>query len=178
MSKTQRNLSERIVLIGLMGAGKSTLGAMLAAELGVPFADSDAWIEREAGMSVGEIFDSRGADFFRQMEARFVAAMPDMPIGVVATGGGLPCHNNQIETLRDLGRCIYLDGSADLLAARIRRQGHRRPLLDAAADRLIPAIASLIRQREACYARAHYRLALRDESPEKTLHRIKKMLKM
>ena len=178
MSETITKLSERVILIGLMGAGKSTLGAMLAAELSVPFADSDAWIEREAGMSVGEIFDSKGADFFRQLEARFVAAIPDMPIGVVATGGGLPCHNNQIEMLRTLGRCIYLCGSAELLAARIRRQAHRRPLLDAASDKLTSALASLIRQRETCYARAHCRLALRDESPEKTLHRIKKMLKM
>lgn len=178
MSKTRIDLSERLILIGLMGTGKSTLGAMLAAEAGVPFADSDAWIERETGMSVGEIFDRKGAAFFREQEACFVAAIPRMPICVIATGGGLPCHNNQIETLLILGRCVHLDGTPELLARRIRRQSHRRPLLDAFAGDLERAMAALIRERADCYGRAHARLALRDEEPENTLNRIIEMLKV
>ena len=158
-----------IVLVGLMGAGKSTVGRRLAKRLGLPFADADREIERAADRSISEIFDSYGEPAFRDGERRVIARLVQGPATVIATGGGAFMHEATRALI--LARCtaIWLDADVETLAARVARRDDR-PLLrgrDAKA-----ALAELAARRNPVYAEAHLRVPTGPVPHEEVVARI------
>src|SRR5207249_9469483 len=123
--------SPLVFLVGLSGSGKSTVGGLLAARLGVPFVDTDASIEQGTGRSVVEIFASEGEAGFRARERVAVEAACAMPGGVVATGGGAPIDERSRLAMQRAGTVVRLEAPTDVLVGRLRAQptGDVRPLL-------------------------------------------------
>ena len=123
-----RRLDRPVVLVGLMGAGKSTVGQRLAALLGKDFADSDAAIEEAAQRSVGEIFEDFGEPSFRDGERRVIARLIDEGHGVIATGGGAFVNSQTRALILERAIAVWLDCDIATLVARTKRRG-TRPLL-------------------------------------------------
>lgn len=145
-------LRRPIVLIGLMGVGKSTVGRRLAARLGLPFVDSDAEIEEVSGYSIAEMFARYGEESFRDGERRVVKRLIAGGPKVVATGGGVFINPETRAMILAQATAVWLDAEVDVLAERATRRG-TRPLLvgqDASA-----VLARLAAERRPIYAEAH-----------------------
>jgi shikimate kinase len=140
-----------IVLVGFMGAGKSVCGRLLARRLGRCFVETDDMIVARDGRSIPEIFRQDGEEAFRRLEGDALAALALKTGDVIATGGGLPCREGRMDTLRALGTVVWLRGDLRELLARARRAG-ARPMLDGRPPHEIEA---LYRAREPYYAGAH-----------------------
>jgi shikimate kinase len=142
-----------IVLVGLMGAGKSTVGRRLAKRLGLPFMDADAEIEATAGLSIAELFGAFGEVHFRERERRVIARLVESGPAVIATGGG--AFIDPVTRALILSRCtaIWLDGDVDMLAERASRRG-RRPLIEGKDPRAV--LRGLAETRNPIYAEAHF----------------------
>ncbi len=148
-----------IVLVGMMGAGKTSVGRKLAARLGLPFVDADAEIELAAGMPIADIFRIRGEADFRAGEVRVIARLLDGGPQVLATGGGAFMNAETRDTIRRKGVSIWLRAEFDVLMKRIRRRSDR-PLLrtpDPAAT-----LQRLIAERYPVYAEADLIVDSRD----------------
>ncbi|WP_319532555.1 shikimate kinase [uncultured Cohaesibacter sp.] len=117
-----------IVLVGLMGAGKTTIGRRLAGRLSIPFRDADHEIEAAANMTIAEIFEQHGEAHFRDGEKRVIARLMDEGTQVLATGGGAWMNDETRELVAERGISIWLKAEFDVLMARVRRRSHR-PLL-------------------------------------------------
>ena len=141
-----------VVLVGLMGAGKSTVGRRLARRLGLPFVDADAEIERVARRPVADIFDRLGEAAFRDGERRVIARLVDGDPKVIATGGGAFVDEGTRALI--LARCIavWLDADVELLAERVTRRDDR-PLLRGRDP--LATLRELSAGRNAAYAEAH-----------------------
>jgi shikimate kinase len=137
-----------VVLVGMMGSGKSTVGKRLANALGVPFADSDAEIEARAGCTIAEIFAADGEAAFRATEAATVAELvvADRP-AVIATGGGAVLDATTRSLLQERATVVWLRASPGMLAHRIAGDG-TRPLL---ADDPDAALRRLVTERDPLY---------------------------
>lgn len=119
----------RIFLIGYMASGKSAVGRLLAEQLRVPFIDLDEWIESNAGMRIPEIFSTQGEAVFRRMESDgLLDLIAHQANAVIATGGGTPCFENNLEAMLNNGKVIYLRSDAETLAQRIKADASHRPL--------------------------------------------------
>jgi shikimate kinase len=140
-----------VILVGFMGAGKSACGRLLARRLGRCFVETDDMISAGEGCSIPDIFTRFGETRFRQLEAEAVEALSLKGDDVIATGGGLPCRDGMMDTLRSLGTVVWLRGDLDELLARARRQG-ARPML---AGRSEEEISALYAAREPFYRQAH-----------------------
>ena len=143
-----------IVLVGMMGAGKSSIGRRLASRLGIPFVDADTEIESAAGMTIPEIFDKHGEPYFRAGEARVIARLLDQGPQVLATGGGAVMDAQTRDLIRDKGISVWLKADLDVLMKRTKRRSDR-PLVDKMKD-LLPL-------REPFYAQAPIVVQSRDE---------------
>ncbi|MGC6401355.1 shikimate kinase [Sphingomonas sp. FW199] len=117
-----------IVLVGLMGVGKSTIGKRLAARLHLPFVDADDEIEQAAGMTIAEIFERYGEPQFRDGERRVIARLIDGRPRVIATGGGAFMQDDTRALILDQALAVWLDADIDVLVERVRKRDHR-PLL-------------------------------------------------
>jgi shikimate kinase len=118
-----------IVLVGMMGAGKSSVGRRLAGRLGIPFVDADTEIEKAAGMSIPDIFSRHGEADFRSGEARVIARLLDVGQQVLATGGGAFMNQDTRATIRAKAVSIWLNAEFDVLMRRINKRKNDRPLL-------------------------------------------------
>src|SRR5690348_17444869 len=118
-----------VVLIGMMGVGKSSVGRRLAARLGIPFVDADTEIESAAGMTIADIFTQHGESYFRAGEARVIARLLDDGPQVMATGGGAMMDANTRALIRAKGISVWLKADLDVLLKRTRRRSDR-PLAD------------------------------------------------
>lgn len=152
-----------IVLVGLSGSGKSTVGVLLATHLRLPFVDTDDLIVQDAGMPIPRIFAEQGEPSFREIERRAVRAALSGPVAVIATGGGAPVDPDNRRALWDGNLVVWLDAPVDVLAARLGETGAGRPLL--AAGGPAARLAELRHQREPIYAAAHLRLDTTTISP-------------
>lgn len=145
-----------IVLVGLMGAGKSTVGRRLAARLGLPFVDADTEIEAAAGMSVSEIFAQFGEAYFRDGERRVIARLMDGRPKVIATGGGAFVNDDTRTLILRDALAVWLDAPIGVLAARVRKRD-TRPLLRGRDP--VEVLTDLATVRNPLYALAHIRVA-------------------
>ena len=157
-----------IVLVGLMGAGKSKIGRRLAARLNLPFFDSDQEIEAAAGESIDEIFANRGEQVFRDGERRVIARLLAQPIHVLASGGGAFMDPATRRLIGERGVSLWLRANLDVLAARVSRRNNR-PLLKSGNARAI--LTTLIEQRHPVYAEADVVVDSGEGSPEVTVSR-------
>ena len=155
MPRLAERLDRPIVLVGLMGAGKSTVGRRLAKRLGLPFVDSDDAIEDAAGFSAAEVVERYGEADFRDGERRLVARLMDGDVRVIATGGGAYVDPRTRQLLNERSITIWLDAPVDILADRTGRRD-TRPLLRN-GDRK-GTLERLAEQRGPAYAEAHIRV--------------------
>ena len=144
-------LKKTVVMVGMMGAGKSAVGKELAAMLGVPFLDSDAEIERAANATIAEIFSRDGETFFREKEAQVIARLIDGEPCVLSVGGGAFLRAETRRRITAHGVSVWLKADLDTLWARVRRKD-TRPLLKTAD--LYRTLADLMAAREPAYAEA------------------------
>ena len=142
-------LKRTVALIGMMGAGKSSVGRRLAAKLGVPFRDADSEIETAAGCTVSEIFDRFGETEFRDGERRVIARLLAEPPHVLATGGGAFIDPRTRAEIKAHAVSIWLRASVELLVSRVQRR-ETRPLLRNGDPKEI--LSSLLAQRAPFYA--------------------------
>jgi shikimate kinase len=151
--------SRSVVLVGMMGAGKSSIGKRLAMSLDIPFLDADTEIEKAAGMSIPDIFESKGEPYFRAGEARVIARILDSGPQVLATGGGAFMNEQTRAAVAARGISIWLKADLDVLLKRVKRRADR-PLLkngDPAAT-----LERLMAERDPVYAQADLTVASRD----------------
>jgi shikimate kinase len=151
--------SRSIVLVGMMGVGKSSIGRRLAARLGVPFVDADSEIEKAAGMNIADIFARHGEAYFRSGEARVIARLLDGGPQVLATGGGAFMNAQTRATIANNGVSVWLKADIDVLARRLRRRTDR-PLLK--TDDPVATLAKLLVVRDPIYAEADVTVISRD----------------
>ncbi|WP_375256884.1 shikimate kinase [Citreimonas sp.] len=144
-------LLKTVVLVGMMGAGKTAVGRTLAAQLGVPFRDSDAEIEQAADRSIAEIFARDGEPFFRRKESQVIARLLEGEPSILSTGGGAFLSAENRAMISAHGVSVWLDAGLDLLWARVRHK-QTRPLLRTADPRA--SLAALYRDRVPVYALA------------------------
>ncbi len=122
------HLRKTVVLVGMMGAGKTAVGRALAARLGVPFLDSDSEIETAAAMSIAEIFERDGEAFFRARESQVIERLLETQRGILSTGGGAFLSERNRETISQKGVAVWLNADLDLLWSRVKHK-NTRPLL-------------------------------------------------
>jgi shikimate kinase len=159
-------LSRPLVLIGLMGAGKSCIGRRLAQRLGLEFVDADHEIEAAAGCTIGDIFALYGESAFREGERKVMARLLDGPPRIVAAGGGAFMDPATRETVRARGISLWLRADLDLLVKRTAGRDHR-PLLKQGDPRAI--LGRLMQQRYPVYGEADVVVDSHDEPPERTV---------
>ena len=156
----KRSLNGRsIVLVGLMGAGKSTIGRRLAQKLGLAFVDADAEIEQAAGKSVPDIFQDHGEVYFREGERKVIARLLESGPQVLATGGGAYMNEDTRRNIARLGISVWLKADVSLLMKRVRRRDNR-PLLKAEDPERI--MRDLIEARYPVYSQADITVESRD----------------
>ena len=162
-----------IVLVGLMGVGKSTIGRRLATRLGLPFVDADDEIERAAGMSVQEIFDTYGEAQFRDGERRVIARLIDGTPKVIATGGGAFVNDDTRRLILEKAVAVWLNADVGILVERVsRRDG--RPLLKGRNAREV--LTRLAAEREPFYAEAPIHVMSTDSPHDATIEKILKAI--
>lgn len=172
-SVSDRDAPRTIVLVGLMGAGKSCIGRRLAAALGVPFVDADAEIEAAAGCSIADIFEQHGEAAFRDGERRVIARLLRGPRHVLATGGGSFMDPETRAAIKAAGISVWLRADLDLLVRRTSRR-KTRPLLRTGDPRAV--LKSLMAQRYPIYAEADLTVDSQDGPPEVTVDRVLRAL--
>ena len=141
-----------VVLIGLMGSGKTSIGRRLAARLGLQFTDADTEIEAAAGSSIHDIFELHGEQAFRDGERRVIARLLDGPVNVLATGGGAFLTPETREHIQKTAVSVWLRATLDTLVKRVERSRTRRPLLETGDPREI--LAQLVEERYPVYGAA------------------------
>jgi shikimate kinase len=158
-------LKRTVALVGMMGAGKSSVGRRLAAKLGVPFRDADSEIEAAAGCTVAEIFERFGEQDFRDGERRVIARLLGQPPHILATGGGAFIDPRTRADIKAQAVSIWLRASVELLVNRVQRR-ETRPLLKQGDPKEI--LTRLLTQREPIYAEADIQLDS-EEGPHATV---------
>ncbi len=162
-----------IVLVGMMGAGKSSVGRRLATRLGLPFHDADVEIERAAGMTIPEIFAARGEAEFRDGERRVIARLLTAGPSVVATGGGAFMSAETRDRIREAGISVWLKAEFDVLMRRVRKRSNR-PLLKTPDPE--GTLRKLIEDRYPVYALADITVLSRDVPHETVVGEIETAL--
>ena len=137
-----------IYLIGMMGSGKSELGAAAARILALPFYSTDDMVEQAAGMTITEMFERHGEEYFRDMESEILRKVSRLPFGVVSTGGGIVLRQQNRELMRSTGKVLWLHRDIAETAATLDPSG--RPLLKGGTD----ALFSIYEQRLPLYRTA------------------------
>jgi shikimate kinase len=161
-----------VVLIGMMGVGKTTLGRAASKALGWRFIDIDRQIEQAAGKSVHQIFEAEGEGSFRRMESAALAGLAGTKHAVVSTGGGAPMEIGNLEKMRKIGPIIYLEAGPDALIRRLKNSKTRRPLLGEDID---TRVVQLLELRQDTYRRADFRITVDERSPMDVVLEIKRI---
>lgn len=149
----------RIILIGYMGAGKTTLGKAVARESGLQFIDLDWYIEERFHAKVADIFAQKGEEGFREIERRMLHEVAEFENVIIACGGGTPCFFDNMDYLNTQGATIYLKGEPEVLQAHIGMGKSKRPLLEGKTpEQLHEFIKESLAVREPFYMKARYTL--------------------
>lgn len=153
-------LKKTVVLVGMMGSGKTAVGTVLARLLGVPFLDSDEEIEKAAARTIAEIFERDGEAFFRVKETQVISRLLDNRQGVLSTGGGAYLLAENQQMISEKGVAVWLRADLDILWARVRHK-NSRPLLQTSDPKR--TLSELSVAREASYAKADLVVDARNE---------------
>ena len=149
----------RIILIGYMGAGKTTIGKALAQELGVPFYDLDWYIETRMRRTIKQIFDEKGEEGFRRIEHNMLHEVAEFENVVVSCGGGTPCFYDNIDYMNSQAQVVYLKASPEVLYEHLQMGRRVRPLLlGKSPDEVRTFIVEQLAHREPFYSKANYTL--------------------
>lgn len=163
---------KNIILIGMPGCGKTTVGRMLAEELGVEFYDTDNCVERDERLCIREIFKNRGEKYFRDCETRALKKLVSTVDGVIATGGGIVLKSENVEIMKDTNSLVvFIDRPLQNIVADVRTDS--RPLLAGGVER----IYSLYDERYDKYLSACDERIINDDDMEKTVCEIIKLYK-
>jgi len=170
----QYHLKRTVVLVGMMGSGKTAIGRALAAELAVSFVDSDSAIEEAAAATIAEIFARDGETFFREREAEVLRRLLSGPPGIVSTGGGAFLAAANRDVIAQMGVALWLDADLETLWGRVRHKD-TRPLLRTADPKA--TLTALYEERTPIYNLAGLRIAISDEaSIEQTMLSVRDLL--
>ena len=168
-------MEKHVILVGFMGAGKSTVGKLLAETIGVPFIDSDEWIADKEQATVSDVFATKGEAYFRQLEKAFLDQLAHEQPAVIAVGGGLPCFGDNMLKLKELGLVVYVNTSLQTLTQRLKNDSQNRPLLAAVKDEeLFRFVEDLISIRKVFYKMAHVIVPNESNKPKELVEKIQK----
>jgi len=146
----------KIFIIGFMGSGKTTLGKKIAHALGYEFSDLDQYIESMAAQTISSIFEQQGESEFRKLESECLSHYDHKKYMVIATGGGTPCYNDNMDKMLGLGCCVYIKMPEGALLQRLQNARPNRPLLSGLNNHeLQQFIHDTLMQRESYYLRSH-----------------------
>ncbi len=157
----QYHLKRTVVLVGMMGSGKTAIGRALAAALEVPFVDSDAAIEEAAAATIAEIFERDGERFFRERETEGLRRLLSGPPGVVSTGGGAFLSQANRAAIADMGIAVWLDADLDILWERVRHKD-TRPLLRTPDPKA--TLAGIYHERTPVYSLAGLKITVKQNA--------------
>lgn len=168
---------ENVILIGFMGAGKTTIGKKLARLLDYEFIDTDHRIEELTGMTIGELFTLKGEGHFREIERDLLLSLSEYTSPyVLSTGGGMPCYHDNIQLLRALGTTFYLHRSPGELSHRLKNAKKERPLLVGLSEsELTDYIETKLADREEYYRMSEFTLD-RDQQDPKVIRDLLRIL--
>lgn len=162
-------LPQTLVLVGMMGAGKSSIGWRLARKLGVPFHDTDQEVERAAGCSVADIFETWGEKAFRDAERRVIKRLLTGPIQVVSTGDGAFADNESRAFIKENAISLWLRADPEVLYERVIRRD-TRPLLFEGEPRVI--LEEMVKRRYPLYEKADLTVESNDDAHEATVKKV------
>jgi shikimate kinase len=172
-------MTEPIYLTGFMGSGKTTFGRMLAHALNRDFLDLDHLIEKQEGATVSELFSKYGEEGFRSLERKALLSTQDMKNAIIATGGGAPCFQDNMDFMNRHGRTIYLRVSPEVLAKRLLPARDHRPLIAGKSEtELLDFIRTKLSERETWYNQAQIIADTSELSPHDTLRIVMKALEL
>lgn len=147
----------RVIIVGYMGAGKTTVGRALAKELGMRFYDLDWYIEGRMRKTVPQLFAERGEDGFRQVERTMLHEAAEFEDIILSCGGGTPCFFDNMEYMNSRGDTVYLKASPEVLCTHLRMGKTRRPLLEGKTpEQLLGFVTEQLAQREQYYMQARH----------------------
>lgn len=149
----------RIILIGYMGAGKTTLGKALSRELGLQFFDLDWFIENRFCHTIGQLFTERGEEGFRKLEKEMLHEVAEFEDVIISAGGGTPCFFDNMEYMNRQAETVYLKAAPEVLFRHLQPGRHKRPLLAGKTDEeMMDFIARTLAAREPFYTQARHTL--------------------
>ncbi|MEL6684750.1 MAG: shikimate kinase [Pseudomonadota bacterium] len=170
----QYHLKRTVVLVGMMGSGKTAIGRALAAALDVPFVDSDAAIEEAAAATIAEIFERSGEKFFRKREAEVLRRLLSGPPGIVSTGGGAFLAKANRDAIAKMGVAVWLDADLEILWERVRHKD-TRPLLRTADPKA--TLTQIYADRTPIYSLAGLKVAVQPSATiEQTMRTVRDAL--
>lgn len=162
-------MTKNIVLTGLMGSGKTTVGKKLAAKLNMKFTDTDELIVKKAQKSINQIFADDGEKFFRDLESEIIKEVSNQENLVISTGGGAVIKEENINNLKKNGILFYLFAPAEELFIRIK-DDNQRPLIK--TENPLKTLKNLLEAREKFYNQAHFKINTQEKTPEKIVEEI------
>lgn len=169
----------KIVLLGYMGSGKSTIGKLLAERLDYRFVDLDGYIEESEKMPISQIFDEKGEIYFRKKESYYVSkALTENEEVILSLGGGTPCYGKNMDDILELtDKVFYLKLSVNALAKRLLNEKNERPLIKNVVDEeLAEFIGKHLFERSVFYQKARFTIECDNRQPETIALEIKKVL--
>jgi shikimate kinase len=156
-----------------MGAGKTSTGKKLAKALNCPFVDTDKLISNQEGCTISQLFETKGENYFRTLEQQVIEKLDANEVMVVATGGGLPCHNNLMDLLSQKGTTVYLQTKPSTLLLRLKEGKSKRPLIAKLNDdELAALIDKMLSAREEIYLKAELVLSEAEQKVENIILRL------
>lgn len=156
-----------------MGAGKSVIGSLVAEKTGFEFIDIDYLIERDSKATISELFTTKGEPYFRNLETETLHKLAGKENCVIATGGGLPCFNNNMEWMNRHGITVYIKQEVEELARRLEKNAENRPVLKRVeTEPLFQYISKLLQKRELFYNQSKYILEGPLISPETVINTV------
>ncbi|MCB0826545.1 MAG: shikimate kinase [Armatimonadetes bacterium] len=159
----------KIILVGMMGSGKSTVGKLLAEYLDLPFEDTDVMLQRRLGRSIPQIFQMYGEDAFRQHENSVLQCIDDSD-GILATGGGIVVRDDNWDEFKRIGMTVWLDVNDTVLKDRLDKSLKRRPLLEYEDWEI--RLDNLLNARRPLYAKADFRVEVTEDGFDNVVRQI------
>lgn len=164
-----------IILVGMPGSGKSSIGEILSEKLNLKFIDTDKVIEKDTQLSIQDIFKKYGETFFREKEREWILKNYNIKKTVIATGGGMAAYFNNIEILKKIGITVFIDVDLKVIKKRLENDTNR-PLIKGNGNKN-NVISDLYNSRKSYYSKCHIHIDLMEESPECIAEVIKEKIK-